>query len=139
MNVGCSKNELHNAKADLNTKERSQIFYFGEGKEWFGTVTISKVKTSYFESLYIQHIIERSTTGKEQQASKNVGKIEYVLNLGNHNSTRSSYPQALQGIGSFHVATEINAETFDLKPSDEITLEIKWADKKETIQLKKQE
>jgi hypothetical protein len=27
----------------MNKKENSQVFYFGEGKEWFGTVTISQI------------------------------------------------------------------------------------------------
>ncbi|MEH7451719.1 hypothetical protein [Gottfriedia acidiceleris] len=138
MIAGCnpsssvSKSKVGTEKENL----KSQTYYFGEGDEWFGTYTISKVRTSYFESLYIQYITNHTDTIKEQISPK-IGKIEYLLKLDDNNSLRSSYPQSLNGIGNFHTATEINEKMFN-SPPDEITLEIKWSGKKEIIKLRKQ-
>lgn len=120
-----------------NEQSDSNVFYFGEGKEWFGAYTIYKVRTSYFESLYIQYLTDR-TGSVEEQTTKNIGKIEYILNISDSAKLESSFPQPLKGVGNFHTATEINAKLIDSDFSERITLTINWKDKKEVIELKKQ-
>ncbi len=122
-----------------NEASDTNVLYFGEDEEWFATYTISKVRSSYFDSLYIQYINDRTASVKEQTTkAKNIGKIEYELTIGNL-SIKSSYPQSLKGVGNFHVASETNAELVNTNFPDEITLEISWQDKKENIVLHKQD
>ncbi len=140
--VGCSyeKKSLINNKNVINKNNaQDNVYYFGEGKEWFATYTVSKVRTSYFDSIYIQYINDRTASvDEQQQTSKNLGTIEYKLNAGN-TTIQSSYPQQLKGIGNFHTASELNADMINIDFPEEINLEIKWLNKKEYIILKKQE
>ncbi|MBP2242978.1 hypothetical protein J2Z40_003560 [Cytobacillus eiseniae] len=131
MLVGCNHVE---EKIEEESKQ-DNIFYFGKGNEWFGTYTISKVNHSYFESLYIQHIRDRTDSVKEQ-ATNNIGNIEYVLNKGN-SQLESNYPQPIQGIGSFHTAIEVSEDLINNMFPDQLTLTIKWNGKSEIIELKK--
>ncbi|RUL52248.1 hypothetical protein [Lysinibacillus antri] len=122
---------------DVNENENpDHISYFGKGSEWFGTYTISKVNNSYFDSLYIQYVQDRANPGTEQTMEE-LGQIEYVLDTGN-SVLESSSPLPLEGIGSFHTATEFNAEMFEMDYPDEITLTVKWQDQNEVIQLNRQ-
>lgn len=142
VTVGCSKEDKPVTKSKVDTEnansQKNQIFYFGEGEHWFGTYTISKVKSSNFNSLYIQYITDRNASVDEQTSPK-IGKIEYVLTMGD-DSMKSSFPLALKGIGNYHTASEVNAEIYDTisDAPDEITLEVKWLNHKETIKLTKQ-
>jgi hypothetical protein len=120
--VGCTK----------GTIEEQNIFYFGEGNEWFSTYTISKVNGSYFDSLYIQYVTDRT-----EPLTDRVGEIEYHLSVGEM-FLSSTYPQPLQGVGNFHTASEMNADFFTMEFPDKVTLEIRWQDKVEKIILKKQ-
>jgi len=134
MVVGCKTEEKPVIKKeDLKTN----VFYFGEGEEWFATYTISEVRTSYFDSLYIQYITDR-TASVEEQTSKKIGNIKYVLNAGK-TSIESSFPQQLKGIGNFHTASEVNTTIVDIDFPEEVTLEIRWLDKKENLVLIKQD
>lgn len=138
MVAGCKTEEKPLTKKDLtinNKVSETNVFYFGEGEEWFATYTVSKVRTSYFDSLYIQYITDR-TVSVEEQTSKKIGDIEYLLNAGKI-TIESSFPQHLKGIGNFHTASEVNASIVDNVFPEEITLEIRWQDKKENIVLKK--
>jgi hypothetical protein len=125
--------------ADDNLSEEANMdntFYFGKGTEWFGTYTVSMVHESYFESLYIQHVTDR--TGSNEGQIKDIREIEYVLNMGG-SKLESSDPQPLKGIGNFHTATEINKDLVDGDFPDQLTLTVKWNDQSEVIELKKQD
>lgn len=122
--VGCTKEE----KPKEDNIPRSTL-YFGEGKYWFGTYTVSKVDSMYYNSLTIQHI-------KDGMHSK-IGNIEYVLKTDNQ-TLESSFPNPLSGYDYFHISNELNAELIEKGLPKKATLQIKWKDKKETIILKRQ-
>ncbi|WP_232697206.1 hypothetical protein [Brevibacillus daliensis] len=126
--VGCTSGE------GKKTDEMPTVIYFGQGEEWFATYTISSVRESYFASLYIQYITDRTKTTVKQTAD--IGKIEYILK-GKEWTLSSSEPQSLVGILNFHTATEINADQFDLDLADTVTLEVRWKDQVEKIDLKR--
>lgn len=129
---GCS---VSNVTKQEEIKNENNIFYTGQGEKWFATYSISKVNSSYFESLYIQYLVDRTTIEKNKE-EQNIGPIEYKL-VGNSMKLESSFPQKLKGIGNFHTATEMNAELFSTDYGDELILEIKWKDKTEKLYLKK--
>ncbi|WP_069650088.1 hypothetical protein [Caloranaerobacter ferrireducens] len=129
---GCS---VSNVTKQEEIKNENNIFYTGQGEKWFATYSISKVNSSYFESLYIQYLVDRTTIEKNKE-EQNIGPIEYKL-VGNSMKLESSFPQKLKGIGNFHTATEMNAELFNTDYGDELILEIKWKDKTEKLYLKK--
>ncbi|MDX8365581.1 hypothetical protein [Cytobacillus sp. IB215665] len=70
---GC---EADNKTAN-NFEPEMNVLYFGEGKKWFATFSVAKVRNSYFESMYIQYIQDRNP--HEYQLPT---EIEYVLNTG---------------------------------------------------------
>ncbi|WP_214483175.1 hypothetical protein [Bacillus sp. SM2101] len=97
---GC---EAENKTANINGPEMN-VFYFGEGKKWFATFSVAKVRSSYFESMYIQYIQDRNP--HEYQSPT---EIEYVLDTG-FSSFKSNYPVSLKGIKNFHIAFETSPE-----------------------------
>ncbi|KOP82943.1 hypothetical protein ACFFHH_06585 [Cytobacillus solani] len=138
---GCtSEAKIVNPQNDKSDTEQSNknITYFGEGEEWFSTYTISRVRTSVFESLYIQYITDR-TASVEEQGTHGIGEIEYSLKIGDSSSLESSFPQPLKGVRNFHTATEINAELVNGDFPETIKLTIMWDEKKEMIELVKQD
>lgn len=131
MLVGCN-----NVESSVSEKsKKDNVLYFGKGTTWFGSYTITKVNTSYFESLYIQHITDRTSPLQEQSANDDIGKIEYILDMGD-TKLESSYPRSLKGIGNFHTATETNEDFIDEDFPEQITLTINWNDETEVISLK---
>lgn len=117
-----------------SSKDEQNVTYFGQGEEWFGTYTISKVNSYSFESLYIQHIIDRENT---PTLTKDVGEIEYVLDTG-ASKLESNSPQPLKGIGNFHTATETSELLIEGDYPEQATLTIEWNNQKEEIILTKQ-
>lgn len=128
---GCSTHEVIEQEVLKNEKN---LFYTGQGEKWFATYSVSKVNSSYFDSLYIQYLSDRTTTEKSKE-EQNIGPIEYQL-VGNSMKIESLSPQKLKGIGNFHIASEMNSEFFNFYDGDELSLEIKWKDKREIIKLK---
>ncbi|MFD4707214.1 hypothetical protein ACFWM3_20425 [Gottfriedia sp. NPDC058432] len=122
--AGCTKEE----KPKKNNIPKSTL-YFGEGKYWFGTYTISKVDSMYYDSLTIQYI-------NDGMHSK-IGNIEYELKTDNQ-KLESSFPRPLSGYDYFHISTGLNAELIEKGLPKKATLQIQWKDKKETIILKRQ-
>lgn len=138
---GCtSEGKIANTQLDVTTKEflNKNTTYFGEGEEWFSTFTISKLRTSVFESLYIQYITDR-TASVEEQGTHGIGEIEYSLKIEDSDSLESSYPQPLKGVRNFHTATEINEELVNWKFPKTVKLTIMWNGKKEIIELVRQD
>lgn len=122
--VGCKKEE----KSKEGSHSKSTL-YFGEGKDWFSTYTVTKVDSIYYNSLTIQHI-------NDGMHSK-IGNIEYVLKT-DIQTLESSFPRPLSGYDYFHISNGINAEIIGKGLPKKATLEIKWQDKKEIIVLKRQ-
>lgn len=116
------------------SEEEQNVMYFGVGEDWFGTYTISKVHSSFFESLYIQRIIDREN---EPTLIGDVGEIEYVLDAGS-SKLKSNSPQPLKGIGNFHTATETSGFLVEGKYPEQATLTIEWNNQTEEIILTKQ-
>lgn len=118
----------------IKTKEKSTYLYTGKSQNWFATYTISKVNSSYFDSLYIQYVVDRSNGSRIKQS---IGSIEYELD-GTIGKIKSSYPQNLKGIGNFHTASETNATLFNIDIDKEVQLIVKWNGKSEVLKLRKE-
>ncbi|MCR8643231.1 hypothetical protein NV379_11220 [Paenibacillus sp. N1-5-1-14] len=115
---------------DAPPKQDSTSFvYMDQQGEWLATYSVFKVKTSYFESLYLQYI------GEDRGAK--IGPIEYKL-VGEGMEWASQYPQDLQGVRSFHTSSEINADILPHKPTKDsnFKLEIKYQGKSANFTLK---
>lgn len=122
---GCANNE-----SDIATKENfNEVIYFGKTEEWLATFSIFQVRTSLFDSIYIQNI------GEDREAE--IGTFEYTLAGGEGFKAESSFPQKLQGVRSFQVSGETNAEIFTIEPNvdGEFILTIRNRGKTETITL----
>jgi hypothetical protein len=123
---GCSK--------ENKAQNKDTYFYFGQSNSWFATYSITKAKSSYYDSLSIQYLFDvnesKSETGK-------IGPIEYLLNS-NSIKTQSSYPQELQGVANFHTGSRMNAEVAKITFDKDIELTVKWQGKIETIKLTRQ-
>ena len=117
------------------TEDNNTYFYIGQSNRWIATYSITKVKSTYYDSLSIQYIFDNNDPNEKNQK---IGPIEYQLN-GNSMKTESSFPQELQGVGSFHTGSIINADAFDITFDKKMELSIQWQDKKESIELKRQD
>lgn len=120
---GCSNNK------DIEKKDT--YFYIGQSKSWLATYSVTKVNSSYYDSLSIQYLFDdnESETGK-------IGPIEYQLN-GNSIKTQSSYPQELQGVANFHTGSSMNADVIKITFDKDVELNVKWQGKNETLKLKR--
>jgi hypothetical protein len=123
---GCTK-----AQEDTNS---NYYFYAGQSNTWLATYTISKVNTSYYDSLCVQYLFSQNVS--EKNTDLKIGPIEYKL-VGNSLTTQSSHPQKLQGVANFHTGSRMNAEIVKVSLDKEIALTIKWQGKSESIKLKK--
>lgn len=121
--VGCSNKK--------NTDDT--YFYLGQSDSWLVTYTISKVESSYYNSLSIQYIFDENIDNDTEK----IGPIEYQLK-GNSMEIESSYPQELQGIGYFHVGSRMNADLFKVTFDKQIDLSIQWLEYNESIKLIRQ-
>lgn len=114
-----------------NVKEKesaNEVVYFGKGEAWLATFSVFQVNQSLFDSLYIQYI-----GGNREEK---IGPIEYSL-AGDGFKSESQYPQELQGVRSFQVSTEANADIFSFKPNEDgvYTLTVKYKGGTETLTL----
>lgn len=121
---GCSNNK------DIEKKDT--YYYIGQSKSWLATYSVTKVKSSYYDSLSIQYLFDDN----ESEATK-IGPIEYQLN-GNSIKTQSSYPQELQGVANFHTGNRMNADVIQITFGKDVELNVKWQGKNETVKLKRQ-
>jgi hypothetical protein len=118
---GCAKQEEINPTNTVTEEVPPQdqvlneVIYYGKGDNWLATCSLFMVNTSLFESIYIQYIGENSDS--------EVGPIEYEL-VGSEYKSSSSYPQELQGVGSFQVSTKFNTDLFSLKPTGDGTYKL---------------
>lgn len=133
---GCSSTVLTEHKeTQEEIKDEIDIAYMGRGDKWLATYTITKVKDSYYKSLYIQYIADINKITKNN-GNQDIGPIEYELN-GSTMVLSSSYPQELKGIGNFHTAIVTSSKLTSFRVDDVIELEVKWQDKSEKIVLKR--
>lgn len=102
--AGCDKQE----QVLPQNHSPNELVHFGMGENWLATYSVFKVNDSLFDSIYIQFIGEWKDT--------KVGPIEYELEGAEHRAS-SSYPQELQGVGSFQVSSKFNADLFSLEPN----------------------
>ena len=109
-------------------------FYTGQSTSWLATYSITKAKSSYYDSLSIQFLFDENNNESEREK---IGPIEYVLN-GNSMKMESSYPQELKGVANFHTGSRVNAEAFKITFDKELELTVKWKEKSEIIKLKRQ-
>lgn len=107
---GCAKQE-----ESPQNKVPNEMIYYGKGENWLATYSLFMVDKSLFESIYIQYI------GGDRDSK--IGPIEYEL-VGSEYKSSSSYPQELQGVRSFQVSSEFNADLFSLKPTPDGTYKI---------------
>lgn len=112
-------------------KTEGDVYYLGVGDSWLATYSVNKVNNSYYDSLSIQYIYDECSSEPEV-----VSPIEYTL-VGNSSTKESSFPQELQGILNFHVASRINADFFETNFDNQMQLTVKWQGKEEHILLKK--
>ncbi len=122
--TGCSNKKV--------TEDKNTYFYLGQSNSWLVTYSITKVESTYYDSLFIQYIFE------DNSPRKKIGPIEYQLN-GNSMKTESLYPQDLQGVGYFHTGSIMNADVIKITFDKEMDLSIHWQDNKESIKLKRQD
>lgn len=122
---GCSINKENKAK-DIH-------FYSGQSDSWLATYSIIKAKSSYYTSLSIQYIFDDE---HKTNVDEKIGPIEYILE-GDLLKHESSYPQELEGVGTFHVGSSMNADYVKINLDDEVELTVKWQDNEETFKLKK--
>lgn len=116
------------------TQSNDTYFYFGQSNSWFATYTITKDKSSYYDSLTIQFLFDDNETKSE---TEKIGPIEYQLD-GNSMKIESSYPQELQGVANFHTGSRTNADVIQISFDKIIELTVNWKGKSETIKLKRQ-
>ena len=116
------------------SKEKNTYYYIGQSDSWIATFSMIKVDSCFYNSVTIQSIIDTSHTEK----IKILGPIEYQLNSTSM-KIESSYPQELQGVGSFLTSNIMNADSFDITFDKEIDWSIQWNDKEENIKLIRQD
>ncbi|MFT4146651.1 MAG: hypothetical protein QM644_19580 [Mobilitalea sp.] len=117
------------------TNDKNTYFYLGQSNSWLVTYSITKVESTYYDSLSIQYIFDDEQLKEETQK---IGPIEYQLN-GNSIKAESSSPQELQGVGNFHTGSIMNADNIKVTFDKEIDLSIQWRDNEESIILKRQD
>jgi hypothetical protein len=115
-------------------QNKDTYFYFGQSNSWFATYSITKAKSSYYDSLSIQYLFD-ANEGKGETGK--IGPIEYLLN-GNSIIIQSAYPQELQGVANFHTGSRMNADVTKITFDKDIELIVKWQGKSETIKLARQ-
>ncbi len=125
--TGCSNKKV--------TEDKNTYFYLGQSNSWLVTYSITKVESTYYDSLSIQYIFD---VNSPNELTQKIGPIEYQLN-GNSMKTESSFPQELQGVGNFHTGNIMNADAFKITFDKEMDLSIQWQDNKESIKLKRQD
>ena len=102
-------------------------------KTWLAIYTITKVKSSYYDSLSIQFLFDDNN----KYPTEKIGPIEYEL-TGNSMKIGSSSPQELQGVANFHTGSRMNADNVKVTFDKEIILTVKWQCKSETLKLERQ-
>jgi len=117
------------------TEDKNTYFYLGQSNSWLVIYSITKVESTYYDSLSIQYIFDDNSPSEKTQK---IGPIEYQLN-GNSMKAESSYPQELQGVGNFHTGSIMNADAIKITFDKEMDLSIQWQDNKESITLKRQD
>jgi hypothetical protein len=122
---GCSQNN----KVD----NKNTYFYYGQSKSWFATYSITKDKSSYYDSLSIQYLFDDNSGNQTEK----IGPIEYQL-TGNSMKIQSSSPQELQGVAYFHTGSRMNIDAIKITFDKDIKLIIRWQGKNETIKLQRQ-
>ncbi|HHV09745.1 MAG TPA: hypothetical protein GXX75_05655 [Clostridiales bacterium] len=125
--TGCSNKKM--------TEDKNTYFYLGQSNSWLVIYSITKVESTYYDSLSIQYIFDDNSPSEKTQK---IGPIEYQLN-GNSMKAESSYPQELQGVGNFHTGSIMNADAIKITFDKEMDLSIQWQDNKESITLKRQD
>lgn len=116
-----------------DNKSKGTDFYLGQGNSWIAIYSITKIESSYYDSLSIQYIFDDNSKNQIEK----IGPIEYEL-TGNSMKIESSSPQELQGAANFHVGSRMNAHYIKLSFEDNIELTVKWQGKSETIKLERQ-
>lgn len=125
--TGCSIKKM--------TEDKNTYFYLGQSKSWLVTYSITKVESTYYDSLSIQYIFDNNSPSDKTQK---IGPIEYQLN-GNSMKIESTSPQELQGVGNFHTGSIMNSDAFKITFDKEMDLSIQWQDNEESIKLKRQD
>lgn len=119
--------------SDNKYENKDTHFYFGQSNSWLAVYTITKVKSSYYDSLSIQYIFDDNNNNQTEK----IGPIEYEL-TGNSMKIGSSSPQELQGTANFHTGSRMNVNNVKVTFDKEIILTVKWQDKSETLKLERQ-
>lgn len=122
---GCSRN--------IKVEDKNTYFYFGQSKSWFATYSITKDKSSYYDSLSIQYLFDDNNKNQTEK----IGPIEYQL-TGNSMKSQSSSPQELQGVAYLHTGSRMNIDAVKITFDKDIELIVKWQGKNETVKLQRQ-
>lgn len=117
-----------------SAESKDTYFYSGQSDSWLATYSVAKAKSSYYNTLTIQYLFDKA---KNQSEEGKIGPIEYQLDTGSI-KIESSSPQELQGVGSFHTGSRMNADIFDLTFDEAAHLTVSWQGKTETLKLEAQ-
>ena len=60
---------------DNKPQNKNTYFYFGQSNSWFATYSITKAKSSYYDSLSIQYLFDDNNKGQTEK----IGPIEFQL------------------------------------------------------------
>ena len=117
----------------MHSKEKDAYFYLGKSNTWLVTYSVTKVASSYYDSLSIQYIFDNNEDNLDK-----IGPIEYQLSDSSR-SLVSSFPQQLQGIGYFHAGSRMNADIFKITFDKEMVFAIQWQGNTEKFKLNRQD
>lgn len=111
------------------SKREDIIVYTGYGESWLATYSSSLIEDTVYDSLMIQYLYGHESLDE-------VLTLDYRLEGGSF-TISSSFPQNLQGNGSFHTTTRFSAESFEQMEDKKVQLTIEWNGEREVIDLKR--
>lgn len=119
---------------DRVAEDKDKQFYSGQSDSWLATYSVTNAKSSLYNSLTIQYLFDPEIS--ESEAGK-IGPIEYQLDTSSM-KIESSSPQELQGVGSFHTGSRMNADIFSLTLEETVHLTVSWQGRTEKLVLEVQ-
>lgn len=107
------------------SKKENIIVYTGYGESWLATYSSSLIDDTVYDTLMIQYLY-----GHESLVE--FPTVDYHLE-GKSFAISSSFPQNLQGNGSFNTTIRSNSVSFERMNDKKVQLTIEWNGEEETI------